>query len=112
MDLKVICLVVCLFYFAPSSAKPTSNLAELKDGDLAEKFIGFLEQDKQFQNLMSKFEEDPDALTRQKRQTINEMEDDEDVFTEVKKPNDGFMDRAAKFVMELLQRFLKWINTE
>ncbi|CAG9763122.1 unnamed protein product [Ceutorhynchus assimilis] len=24
----------------------------------------------------------------------------------------GFFDKAAKFVVELLQRFLKWINTE
>lgn len=24
----------------------------------------------------------------------------------------GFFDRAAKFVMELVQRFLKWINTD
>lgn len=24
----------------------------------------------------------------------------------------GFFDRAAKFVMEVLQRFLKWINSD
>lgn len=28
-------------------------------------------------------------------------------------PNEGgFFDRAAKFVMEVLQRFLKWINSD
>lgn len=24
----------------------------------------------------------------------------------------GFFDRAAKFIMDLLQRFLKWVNTD
>lgn len=26
--------------------------------------------------------------------------------------SEGFFDRAAKFVVDLLQRFLRWINTD
>lgn len=38
------------------------------------------------------------------------MDTETDVATE--DGQGGFFDRAAKFMMDLLQRFLKWINTD
>jgi len=46
---------------------------------------------------------------RVKRQSEVDTNDTEFLDNE-KQP--GFFDRAAKFVLELMQRFLRWINTE
>lgn len=53
------------------------------------------------------------AHLRNRRQAegVDSMEGYDGV-PEMPQDKPGFFDRAAKVVMELLQRFLKWINTQ
>lgn len=52
-------------------------------------------------------------LIRNRRQTDDEGASVEGAEAEAAPPSEGgFFDRAAKFVMEVLQRFLKWINSD
>lgn len=46
---------------------------------------------------------------RSKRQTEADSMDTDVVQQE---GEGGFFDRAARFIMDLLQRFMKWINTD
>ncbi|RZC34615.1 hypothetical protein BDFB_005833, partial [Asbolus verrucosus] len=84
-----------------------------KEQDLRKSFVEFLQQDKELSALLEKtnFESGP-ALTRNVRQAEEvDMSEDQEQDVETAK-QEGFFDRAAKFVMEVLQRFLKWINTD
>lgn len=49
---------------------------------------------------------------RQKRQSELGMDTVEEIDINPQAEKPGFLDRAAKVLMELLQRFLKWINTD
>lgn len=50
-------------------------------------------------------------LIRNRR--ANDVDDVESVDTTTLDTNtEGFFDRAARFVMEVLQRFLRWVNTD
>lgn len=76
-------------------------------------FIEFLQQDKELSNLLAKASDyqDGGGLSR----VVREAELDSNDFDESQPPppnKDGFFDRAAKFVMEVLQRFLKWVNSD
>lgn len=81
-----------------------------KDSDLVNEFVDFLRNDKELSAaLQNEFASQP--LDRQKRQTeLDDMNINLDEIPQQKQ--DGFIDRATKFMMELLQRFLKWINTD
>lgn len=78
-----------------------------------EKFVEFLHEDKEFAGLL----ENPSFLVnggvvRNRRQADNPGMDIDDIDQLDKPKEAGFFDRAAKFVMEVLQRFLKWINSD
>ncbi|KAI4470525.1 hypothetical protein MML48_1g04735 [Holotrichia oblita] len=89
--------------------KPT-NLLDAKDSDLVNEFVDFLRNDKELSTaLKNEFGSHPSD--RRKRQTeLDDMNINLDEIPQEKQ--DGFFDRATKFMMELLQRFLKWINTD
>ncbi|KAJ8966560.1 hypothetical protein NQ314_003455 [Rhamnusium bicolor] len=54
----------------------------------------------------------PRGSLRIRRQTeLDDVDNRADDGT-VAEQNEGFFDRAAKFVVDLLQRFLKWINSD
>lgn len=101
-----------MYFIIPFYFQSPVKSKDLDEKQLAEKFIEFLEQDKQLASLI---ESSQNHHLRQKRQastsktTTSKNEIDEDTF-ESGGENEGFFDRAAKFVMELLQRFLKWVN--
>lgn len=74
----------------------------------------FLEQDKQFAALLDQgnFGAAP-ALARHVRQAEEtEFPEGEQDLGDAPPNKEGFFDRAAKFVMEVLQRFLKWVNAD
>lgn len=50
-----------------------------------------------------------DALSRHTRQ-VEGLDENTPLDDMDDQPQEGFFNRAAKFVMELLQRFLKWVN--
>ncbi|KAG5900646.1 hypothetical protein JTB14_005920 [Gonioctena quinquepunctata] len=81
--------------------------------DLKQSVVEFLTQDKEFLAAVEGSQalvKNPVALVRQRRQSeVDEMGIDT-IDQEAK--TDGFFDRAAKFVVDLLQRFLKWINSD
>lgn len=69
-----------------------------------------MQQDKELSALLEKANlGNYQALSRSVRQAEEEDVDEQDVDTP---KQDGFFDRAAKFVMEVLQRFLKWVNSD
>ncbi|XP_018577879.1 uncharacterized protein LOC108916155 [Anoplophora glabripennis] len=83
----------------------------LKEEDLQKSVIEFLKQDKQFITEFEKMKllgNGEGLPLRNRRQT--EMDDNIPDSAEDEKP--GFFDRAAKFIVDLLQRFLKWVNTD
>ncbi|XP_044756864.1 uncharacterized protein LOC123315284 [Coccinella septempunctata] len=51
-------------------------------------------------------------MSRTRRDAIDDSMMDVELGKEPQQKEEGFFDRAAKFVMEVLQRFLKWINTD
>ncbi|KRT78618.1 hypothetical protein AMK59_177 [Oryctes borbonicus] len=105
----VFCITLCLYIFNEVSGKPT-NLLDSKNGNLVNEFVEFLHHDKELSAALEK-EFSSQSLSRQRRQT--EADDMNMNLDEVpQEKQDGFFDRAAKFMMELLQRFLKWVNTE
>nr|XP_023022976.1 uncharacterized protein LOC111511197 [Leptinotarsa decemlineata] len=82
--------------------------------DLERSIVKFLAQDKEFLRTLEKATElvegPGDGLLRQKRQSeVDEMSIDS---IDKEEKSEGFFDRAAKFVVDLLQRFLKWINSD
>ncbi|KAF5305853.1 hypothetical protein FQR65_LT07592 [Abscondita terminalis] len=97
-------VILCLAY---ASSKPQPSVIDQSGLTI--------EQKRQYRDLLVKFLEIPDVLGdgpvyennlhRLKRELTNENEED----TETPKP--GFFDRAAKFITELLQKFLKWVNS-
>lgn len=73
----------------------------------------FIHDDKEISSAFEKLNTEQ-RLIRNRRQvedtTSTENVDENGMGGE--KPNEsGFFDRAAKFMMEVLQRFLKWINS-
>ncbi|CAH1366437.1 unnamed protein product [Tenebrio molitor] len=82
-----------------------------KEQDLKKSFVQFLQQDKELSALLGKINfDDPRALSRSIRQAEeDDFSPEQDVETT---KQEGFFDRAAKFVMEVLQRFLKWVNSD
>ncbi|KAF2898560.1 hypothetical protein ILUMI_07631 [Ignelater luminosus] len=104
----VLSAVACLqFVFAA----PNPNPSALKEREnLVQEFAEFLHEDPEFSAALDKISWNEDHLVRNRRQAsgpgTQEIDDSYDQPNE--KP--GFFDRAAKFVTELLQRFLKWIN--
>lgn len=86
---------------------------DVKNNDekwLAKKFIQFLKEDKSIN-----FELSVNNGGRRKRaapSTVNPMSLEAIDLNPPTQENPGFFDRAAKFVVELLQRFLRWINTD
>lgn len=50
--------------------------------------------------------------TRIRRDAIDDTMMDVEITGNPEQKEQGFFDRAAKFMMEVLQRFLKWINTD
>lgn len=73
----------------------------------------FIQDDKEIGPILDKMNADQ-QLIRNRRQTEEggaSVESGGEV--EAAQPSEGgFFDRAAKFVMEVLQRFLKWINSD
>ncbi|XP_057656764.1 uncharacterized protein LOC130894163 isoform X1 [Diorhabda carinulata] len=86
------------------------------DEDLEKSVVEFLSHDKQFLSALQHsglIDEGHGPLTRQKRQSeVPEMDIDQSEDVEDVPPKDGFFDRAAKFIVDLLQRFLKWVNSD
>ncbi|KAL3274766.1 hypothetical protein HHI36_019552 [Cryptolaemus montrouzieri] len=80
--------------------------------ELIDDFAKFLKEDKEVALALKKldFEE---LKSRSRRDAIDDGMMDVETISGDKNPSqEGFFDRAAKFVMEVLQRFLKWINTD
>lgn len=76
-----------------------------------QEFAEFLHEDPEFSAALDKINSNEGHLVRNRRQATGpggtqELDDDDQG-----KEKPGFFDRAAKFVTELLQRFLKWINS-
>ncbi|XP_045463183.1 uncharacterized protein LOC123672897 [Harmonia axyridis] len=51
-------------------------------------------------------------MTRNRRDAVDDSMMDVDLAKEPRQKEEGFFDRAAKFMMEVLQRFLKWVNSD
>lgn len=96
--LVLVALVIC----HTSVAAPQATKQELLEKSLAD----YLKHDKE---LIHDLEELGFGADRVKRQSEVDTNDTEFLDAE-KQP--GFFDRAAKFVLELMQRFLRWINTD
>lgn len=81
---------------------------------LEKTFSAFLQQDKQFLRAVREDGGELENLMKSLRIRRDAEEDqfEVDMNPEDGDKKDGFFDRAAKFVMELVQRFLKWINTD
>ncbi|VEN62617.1 unnamed protein product [Callosobruchus maculatus] len=79
--------------------------------DFENAVVQFLSQDIEFLNTLEKAAMiEPHVLGRHRRQAeVDGM--DIDNPDELDQQGEGFFDRAAKFVVDLLQRFLKWINS-
>ncbi|KAK5640408.1 hypothetical protein RI129_011219 [Pyrocoelia pectoralis] len=92
------------------STAPSANALALpsRKDDLAERFIDFLKEDGEFQNVIKHVAFEENHLERRRRQADRDIDGGD---MEVDNPKPGFFDRAAKFVTELLQRFLKWVNS-
>ncbi|XP_072383122.1 uncharacterized protein [Diabrotica undecimpunctata] len=108
-NLLVLCLVVVAVTVVSGAPKAIKN-----EDDLKRSVVEFLSQDKEFLTALEHsglVDVQDDHLARQKRQSEVDMDIDGDV-EDVPKDKEGFFDRAAKFVVELVQRFLKWINTD
>ncbi|KAH1004141.1 uncharacterized protein LOC125505442 [Dendroctonus ponderosae] len=89
-----------------STAAPRPSKTELFEKNIAD----YLRHNKEaLKELKQLGFDDHASLGRVKRQSTVEI-DTNDAEIEEEKP--GFFDRAAKFVVELLQRFLRWVNTE
>ncbi|XP_017768356.1 PREDICTED: uncharacterized protein LOC108556665 [Nicrophorus vespilloides] len=106
-------LLVSLQVFT-SQAAPTGvkQLIDMSEDELMAKFSQFVSEDKEIASMMERFRVEGHSL--QKRQSEDDMRRELDGMDDmdVTPKQEGFMDRAAKFVLELVQRFLKWINTE
>ncbi|XP_060520932.1 uncharacterized protein LOC132698729 [Cylas formicarius] len=102
-------LIAALLQIALAAPKPTN--VELLERGIAE----YLKQDKELIKelgqigLVGPYRQGTvfERLKRQAEFDINEQD-----FEEGDQQKPGFFDRAAKFVVDLLQRFLKWINTD
>ncbi|XP_028146296.1 uncharacterized protein LOC114339811 isoform X1 [Diabrotica virgifera virgifera] len=106
-NLLVLCLVVVAITVVSGAPRAIKN-----EDDLKRSVVEFLSQDKEFLTALEHsglVDVQHDHLSRQKRQADVDMDIDGDVEDV---PKEGFFDRAAKFVVELVQRFLKWINTD
>lgn len=91
---------------------PVHELPKTKQ-ELIRNFVEFIQDDKEIGPLLDKMNADQ-QLIRNRRQSEDggaSVEGNSEV--EPAQPSEGgFFDRAAKFVMEVLQRFLKWINSD
>lgn len=79
---------------------------------LEEKFVEFLHTDTELATDLEKILEDYDSQDhRLEKRAVTTMSPES--FEEIpgQKPP-GFFDKAAKFLVELLQKFLRWINTD
>lgn len=95
------------WYLSIFQAPRANPIAVLEKQDVMHRFAEFLHQDKEFSALMGQQLEP----IRNKRAADGEMDSmDPDNF-DIERKQPGFFDRAAKFVTELLQRFLKWVNS-
>lgn len=75
-------------------------------------FVEFIQDDKEIGPILEKMNAE-NQLIRNRRQTEDDGASAEGGEVEPAPPSEGgFFDRAAKFVMEILQRFLKWINSD
>lgn len=78
------------------------------------KFEKFMNNDQEARAIREMYEKEMAGHKMRKRQA--EMNGMDGEGEEGGDPNtagaEGFLDRAAKFVLELVQRFLKWINTD
>ncbi|XP_044255270.1 uncharacterized protein LOC123005538 [Tribolium madens] len=109
MSLKI-AVSVCLAIIALDSVLGAPHSSH-KEQDLRKSFVEFLQQDKELSSLLEKANLGSyPSLSRAVRQAEeDDVETDQDVDTP---KQEGFFDRAAKFVMEVLQRFLKWVNSD
>ncbi|KAJ3662322.1 hypothetical protein Zmor_006677 [Zophobas morio] len=110
MSLKVV-ISICLIFTVLQTVLGAPN--NLKDERyLEQKFVEFLQQDKELSSLLQNANAVPHTLSRNVRQAEEDFGSDGNEADDAGEPKPGFFDRAAKFVMEVLQRFLKWINTD
>lgn len=72
----------------------------------------FLREDREFHGLLDQPRLVVNDVLRYKRQAKDAIDIDNIDMGDDQAKQPGFFDRAAKFVMEVLQRFLKWINTD
>ncbi|CAG9856110.1 unnamed protein product [Phyllotreta striolata] len=79
--------------------------------DLKRSVVEFLSQDKEFLGALEHSGLIDNSVARQKRQSEMDIDINGEGDVEEVPQKDGFFDRAAKFVVDLLQRFLKWINS-
>ncbi|XP_066256230.1 uncharacterized protein [Euwallacea similis] len=88
------------------AAAPHPNHAELLEKSLAE----YLSHDKDLLHDLKELGFDEKAAPARAKRQSDLDNNDAELLGEEGKP--GFFDKAAKFVMELLQKFLRWINTD
>ena len=80
------------------------------DDVLLQKFIQFLHEDKVLSNAINENRIDLQSSIKHKRAT-----DQVEIIEEKQNQQEAdstFLERAASFMVELLQRFLKWINSD
>ncbi|KAF5283145.1 hypothetical protein FQA39_LY17403 [Lamprigera yunnana] len=96
--------VQCVIHmFVDIQATPVQLMG--KEVELSKKFVDYILPDPEFQHDLKEFVFNDIQPNRAKRQAEQYPE-------EFEPPKPGFFDRAAKFITELLQRFLKWVNTD
>lgn len=97
----------------PLFQAPVHELPQTKL-DLIRNFVEFIQDDKEIGPVLDKLNAD-EQLIRNRRQAEEEggaSAEGADGEGAAPPQEGGFFDRAARFVMEILQRFLKWINSD
>ncbi|CAH1968053.1 unnamed protein product [Acanthoscelides obtectus] len=80
--------------------------------DFENAIVQFLSQDIEFLNTLEKAAMiEPHSFRHRRQAEVDSMDIDNTTDEVDQQGGDGFFDRAAKFVVDLLQRFLKWINS-
>ncbi|KAJ8919743.1 hypothetical protein NQ315_006272, partial [Exocentrus adspersus] len=103
----LVALVAVLLVAVLGAPKPVKS-----DEDLKKSVVEFLKQDREFMSQLRNAKligarDDVFSLRNRRQAETEEVDPNIDVD---EKP--GFFDRAAKFIVDLLQRFLKWINSD
>ncbi|KAK9878106.1 hypothetical protein WA026_020749 [Henosepilachna vigintioctopunctata] len=104
-----ICLFIILLseYVLTAPHSPPQTQQELIK-DIAE----FLKEDKEISVALKNIDLDH-FRNRNRRDAVDDgLMEVENVSSTQDTPQEGFFDKAAKFIMQVLQRFLKWLNTD